>query len=80
MLGGFNIAGGRKMAFRVQHQASDAATGFTSFHIHDTANGRNTAIYLLVPTPAGRRLGRLQLAKATKQAAKQALLDAAAAL
>ena len=65
------------MAFKLHDQRSEG--GLASFHIHESSGAMNKAVYVIVPVMRT-RAGRLQVNKAARQAAKQALLDAAAAL
>ena len=67
------------MAYTLHEQRHDAAAGLVSFHVLESAGGRNTVVYVVVPVPRARRLSRLQLTRTARLAAKQALLDAAAA-
>ena len=66
------------MAFRLHEQRSE--NGLASFHIHESAGAMNKVVYVIVPVPRSRPGIRLPAAKAARLAAKQALLDAAAAL
>ncbi|MEA3017848.1 MAG: hypothetical protein QOI38_2570 [Sphingomonadales bacterium] len=67
------------MAFHL-HQSQSPGAGLTSFHLHETENGRNSAVYVIVPTPSVRRAGIKMPSKSARQLAKAALLEAAAAL
>ena len=68
------------MAFTLHEQSHDAAAGLATFHILESHGGRNSVVYVVVPVKQTRRLGRVQLSRSARLAAKQVLLDAAAAL
>ena len=69
------------MAFTLHQQDLTTHKGFATLHLHDSAKGGvNRVVYLVVPVTPTPRLGSLQKTKAARVAAKQALLDAAAAL
>ena len=69
------------MAFKLAEHTHQAGPGLTALHLHESKNGRNSAVYVIVPTgPQTRRVAAPKLTKSAKAAAKQALLNAAEAL
>ena len=68
------------MPFTLHEQGHDAAAGLATFHILESHGGRNSVVYVIVPVKQTRRPGPLLLSRTARRAAKQALLDAAAAL
>ena len=68
------------MAFTLHEERHDAISGLATFHILEAAGGRNSVVYVVVPVRKTRRPSPLLLSRSARRAAKQVLLDAAAAL
>jgi hypothetical protein len=68
------------MAFILNHLSLDAMPGLAVLTLHETVNGKNRAVYVVVPSPHPSRLTPAMLKKQAKTAAKDALQKAAAAL
>ena len=68
------------MAFIVNDVTIEAKHGLGYVTLHETDNGQNRVVYVVVPLPKRSRLTAAMRAKAARAAAKEALQTAAAAL
>jgi hypothetical protein len=68
------------MAFTLNDVTLGAMKGLATVSLHETVQGKNRAVHVVVPVPHPSRLTSAMLKKQARAAAKDALQKAAAAL